>query len=349
MPMSTNASNITMKSVVVISTLIIGFFFYIGMNHPSREQPSITFEPWPRGPIRWSTAPSSLKIDAVYTWVNGSDPEFIKQLDQWSKKERQSSSSSSLADGGQPQSPEKKRFNDNEELKYSLRSLERYANWINNVYIVTNGQVPSWLNLDNPRVRVVTHSEIYPDLAHLPTFSSPSIETHLHRIPGVSEYFLYLNDDVFFGAPTTPQDFLLDDDVQRVYLSWEIPDCAPSCSESFIGDKYCDVPCNVSQCNFDGGDCLERGEGRKVKKSKTEKVGVIARGWMMERKTLLTFFGGTRAQVGDFGDWGDEEWWSSSSSGAAKAKKAKEETHCAKGCDVYWWVTAEAYWCFLKH
>lgn len=49
------------------------------------------------------------------------------------------------------------RFADNQELRYSLRSIEKNANWIRNVVIVTNGQIPHWLDLDNPRVRIVTH------------------------------------------------------------------------------------------------------------------------------------------------------------------------------------------------
>ncbi|KAH6935599.1 hypothetical protein HPB50_007010 [Hyalomma asiaticum] len=93
------------------------------------------------------------------------------------------------------------------ELKYSLRSLERYAPWVRKVYIVTNGQIPSWLNLDYPRVTVVTHEEIFPNKSHLPTYSSPAIETHLHRIEGLSQRFIYLNDDVFFGKEVWPEDF----------------------------------------------------------------------------------------------------------------------------------------------
>ncbi len=49
------------------------------------------------------------------------------------------------------------RFADNQELRYSLRSLEKNAQWIRNVYIVTNGQIPNWLNLENPRVKIITH------------------------------------------------------------------------------------------------------------------------------------------------------------------------------------------------
>ena len=44
-----------------------------------------------------------------------------------------------------------------QELRYSLRSLEKHAPWVRHVYIVTNGQIPSWLNLDNPRMTLVSH------------------------------------------------------------------------------------------------------------------------------------------------------------------------------------------------
>lgn len=81
------------------------------------------------------------------------------------------------------------RFQDNDELKYSLRSLEKHANWVRNIYLVTNGQVPNWLNVSNPRIRLVTHEDIFPNKTHLPTFSSPAIESHLHRIKGYSLYF----------------------------------------------------------------------------------------------------------------------------------------------------------------
>nr|CAD7442666.1 unnamed protein product [Timema bartmani] len=93
------------------------------------------------------------------------------------------------------------------ELRYSLRSLEKFAPWIRHVFLVTNGQIPYWLNLDNPRLTLVTHEEIFVNLSHLPTFSSPAIETHIHRIHGLSQKFLYLNDDVMLGKEVWPEDF----------------------------------------------------------------------------------------------------------------------------------------------
>uniref|UniRef100_A0AAY5KRX6 N-acetylglucosamine-1-phosphotransferase subunits alpha/beta n=1 Tax=Esox lucius TaxID=8010 RepID=A0AAY5KRX6_ESOLU len=148
------------------------------------------------------------------------------------------------------------RFEDNEELRYSLRSVEKHAPWVRHVFIVTNGQIPSWLNLDNPRVSVVTHQDIFQNLTHLPTFSSPAIETHIHRIPGLSQKFIYLNDDVMFGKDVWPDDFFSHSKGQKVYLTWPVPNCAEGCPGSWIKDGYCDKACNNSACDWDGGDCL---------------------------------------------------------------------------------------------
>uniref|UniRef100_A0A8D2ZPY0 N-acetylglucosamine-1-phosphotransferase subunits alpha/beta n=1 Tax=Scophthalmus maximus TaxID=52904 RepID=A0A8D2ZPY0_SCOMX len=147
------------------------------------------------------------------------------------------------------------RFEDNEELRYSLRSVERHAPWVRHIFIVTNGQIPSWLNLDNPRISVVTHQDIFRNHSHLPTFSSPAIETHIHRIPGLSQKFIYLNDDVMFGKEVWPDDFYSHSKGQKVYLTWPVPNCAEGCPGSWIKDGYCDKACNNSACDWDGGDC----------------------------------------------------------------------------------------------
>ncbi|XP_059170682.1 N-acetylglucosamine-1-phosphotransferase subunits alpha/beta-like [Physella acuta] len=148
------------------------------------------------------------------------------------------------------------RFEDNEELRYSLRSLERFAPWVRHIYIVTNGQIPYWLNLDSPRVTVITHEEIFQNTSYLPTFSSPGIEANIHRIPGLSDKFLYLNDDVMFGSPVWPDDFYTHATGQKLYLTWPVPNCNDGCPSTWIRDGYCDKACNSSECDWDGGDCL---------------------------------------------------------------------------------------------
>ena len=100
-----------------------------------------------------------------------------------------------------------KRFEDFNQLLYSIRSVEAYAPWVRHVFIVTNGQIPVWLNTDHPRVTIVPHTKIFKYKSDLPTFNSMAIETNLHRIPGLSDKFIYLNDDFSFTNPVCLDDF----------------------------------------------------------------------------------------------------------------------------------------------
>jgi hypothetical protein len=96
---------------------------------------------------------------------------------------------------------------------------------------------------------------IFPNRSHLPTFSSPAIESHLHRIPGndlpsvqicdtcsacnlflagISSKFLYLNDDVMFGQNVYPDDFYTASGGQKVFLAWAAPKCADRCNEGEV-------------------------------------------------------------------------------------------------------------------
>ncbi|NWV23957.1 GNPTA phosphotransferase, partial [Origma solitaria] len=170
---------------------------------------------------------------------------------------------SSVSQSKQDEDISASRFEDNEELRYSLRSIERHAPWVRHIFIVTNGQIPSWLNLDNPRITIVTHQEIFQNVSHLPTFSSPAIESHIHRISGLSQKFIYLNDDVMFGKDVWPDDFYSHSKGQKVYLTWPVPNCAEGCPGSWIKDGYCDKACNNSACDWDGGDCIGNSGGNR--------------------------------------------------------------------------------------
>ncbi len=130
------------------------------------------------------------KIDAVYTWVNHADVE-------WQKKWLQTFPEDSF---------DPDRYTSNDELKYSLRSLNKYAPWLNHIYIVSNCEKPAWLELTD-KVIWVDHSEIFPETEMLPSFNSHAIECCLHKIPGLAESFIYLNDDFILAQPTLPSDF----------------------------------------------------------------------------------------------------------------------------------------------
>ena len=139
----------------------------------------------------------SAAIDAVYTWVDGSDPEFQALSQSYAQKERDLN-------------PE--RFRDNLQLlKYSLRSLEKFAPWLGTVHIITSSlQRPSWLNTEHPRVRLHHHEALVPQ-RYLPTFNGRVLQSFLHRLPTCTDTFLYINDDFLFGNQTSAEDFLTDD------------------------------------------------------------------------------------------------------------------------------------------
>lgn len=138
-------------------------------------------------------------IDVVYTWVDGQDPVW--------RQKRGKAEAASKGTAFHPEATMDSRFEDHEELRYSLRSIDSYAPWVRNIYIVTDQQVPSWLDTTNPRIRLVDHREIFPDERLLPNFNSNSIISCLHHIEGLSEHYIYMNDDVFLARWMVPDQF----------------------------------------------------------------------------------------------------------------------------------------------
>ncbi|MCF0172228.1 MAG: hypothetical protein HUJ91_00585 [Bacteroidales bacterium] len=131
-------------------------------------------------------------MDAVITFVNGTDP-------QWQQQYCRSCKIPILA----------KRFRDWGFLKYLLRGIDRHMPYIEKVHLVVclESQVPDWV--DRTRVNVVLHSDIIPN-KHLPIFNSASIECYLHRIEGLSEQYVYFNDDMFPMMDTVAEDMFAD-------------------------------------------------------------------------------------------------------------------------------------------
>ncbi|WP_329433696.1 stealth family protein [Streptomyces sp. NBC_01280] len=150
-------------------------------------------------------------VDVVYTWVDDSDPV-------WSA-EREAVRSGGQSAPLHAQAANDARFTSRDELRYSLRSLHQYAPWIRNVYLVTAGQVPRWLNADAYGIQVIDHRDIFSDPRALPTFNSHAIESQLHHIEGLSEQFLYLNDDVFLGRPVQPGHFFHPNGITKFFQS----------------------------------------------------------------------------------------------------------------------------------
>lgn len=129
-------------------------------------------------------------IDFVITWVNGNDPEWIKEYNNFSGSRILESS----------------RFRDWDNLQYWFRGVEMFTPWVNNIFFVTWGHIPSWLNINHPKLKIIKHSDFIPS-EYLPTFNSHTIELNLHRIPGLGQKFVYFNDDHFILRQIDPTRF----------------------------------------------------------------------------------------------------------------------------------------------
>ncbi len=129
------------------------------------------------------------KIDFVVTWLDSTDPEWQKQYEFYKPNSKGDKS--------------KARFRDMNIFPYWFRAVELYAPWVNKVYLITNGKFPDWINPNNPKLVLVKHEDYMPKEL-LPTFNSCAIELYMHRINGLSEHFVYFNDDMLLNGPVTP-------------------------------------------------------------------------------------------------------------------------------------------------
>ncbi|MBM7025129.1 stealth family protein, partial [Clavibacter zhangzhiyongii] len=145
-----------------------------------------------RGMFDAQASDITFDIDMVFSWVDGNDPEFQKRRAERMKEVVVGEGDDSEA-----------RFRQIDELKYALRSVYLFAPWVRRIFIVTDSPKPAWL-ADHPAVTFVRSEEFFTDPAGLPTHNSQAVESQLQHIPGLSEHFLYSNDDMFFGRPVQP-------------------------------------------------------------------------------------------------------------------------------------------------
>jgi len=140
-------------------------------------------------------------IDAVITWVDGTSPvhraaraRFITQI--------------GVVLNENASNPH--RWESSDEIFYCLRSIQYNAPWVRYIWILVEGDAPDLSGLPDAlraKIRIALHADIFDGYGEvLPTFNSLAIESMMWRIDGLSERFLYFNDDVFLTAPLAPQD-----------------------------------------------------------------------------------------------------------------------------------------------
>lgn len=129
-------------------------------------------------------------IDFVILWVNCNDLEWQKKRKKYNVSEE---SDNSII-----------RYQDWENLKYWFRSVEKNAPWVRTIHLVTDGQIPDWLDVSCQKINLVKHLDYMPKDA-LPTFNSSAIEIGIHRIKDLSDRFVYFNDDMFLTSEVTEE------------------------------------------------------------------------------------------------------------------------------------------------
>lgn len=134
-------------------------------------------------------------IDIIVTWVDMDDPAWKAEFRKYSGKP-----------GNEKNGVSDARFRDYGFLKYWFRGVEKFAPWVRKIHFVTSGQQPEWLDTTNPKLNLVNHKDFIPD-QYLPTFNSVVIERYMHRIPGLSDRFIYFNDDFYIIRPISKERF----------------------------------------------------------------------------------------------------------------------------------------------
>jgi uncharacterized membrane protein len=159
--------------IVFVQFLLLQYMYILGRNEGDMEDNEKIIAKKVLNKVEPSTEPP-FKIDVLYTWA------------------------------GEMNGIDNKRTSNNNELKYSIHSVVKNLKWVNRIFILMNPpkKKPSWFNDDYERwVTIIDHDDTYEDKQYLPSTNSNSIETTLHKVPGLSEHFIYFNDDFFIGKP----------------------------------------------------------------------------------------------------------------------------------------------------
>lgn len=207
---------------------------------------------------------NDIVIDFVVPWVDDSDPIWR------AKKEKYTGITSKVGS-------EDARYRDWDTLKYWFRGVEKFAPWVRYVYFVTDDQIPEWLNVDNPKLKWVKHTDFIPE-EYLPTFNSNAIEWNIHRIPGLAENFVYFNDDVFLIDETKPEDFFIDG------LPCDLPNLSALTPNCFFSHTIFNNSCLINR-HFNLKNSIAQ---NKMKWIKCQTLGGIFRVGFYGRKRFLS-------------------------------------------------------------
>lgn len=164
-----------------------------------------------------------INVDFVIAWVDGNDKNWRQEK---AKYDGTADTTSDNIDA---------RYREWDNLMYWFRGVEKYAPWVHKIYFLTWGHLPSWLDTSNPKLVIVNHKDYIP-AEYLPTFNSHTIELNMHRIKGLSNHFVYFNDDMFLTKPVTKLDFFDEGGLPRDTFALDAIYFAPDSAGAYNGN-----------------------------------------------------------------------------------------------------------------
>jgi hypothetical protein len=138
-----------------------------------------------------NTDTDNTPIDFVLPWVDGSDPVWQAEKNHYLPQHY-----------GRNDATSNNRYHDFGTLRYVLRSIEQNCPWYHKIYLITANQRPHWLQTNHPKIEIIDHTQLFIQPQNLPVFNSSAIEMNLVNLKGLSEHFVYLNDDTVILRPT---------------------------------------------------------------------------------------------------------------------------------------------------
>ena len=164
-----------------------------------------------------------MDIDFVIAWVDGNDKKWIEEKNKYD------------TNIDLTEDKNESRYREWDNLQYWFRGVEKYASWVHKIYFLTWGHIPKWLDTSNEKLVIVKHTDYIPN-EYLPTFNSHTIELNMHRIKGLSEHFVYFNDDMFLTKEVSPLDFFSEDGLPKDTFALDAIYFAPDSAGAYNGN-----------------------------------------------------------------------------------------------------------------
>lgn len=148
------------------------------------------------------------KIDFVVPYVNNNDPVWQKTFMDYFVR----------VDPKRLATMRNGRYEDIGLIYYQLQLVNKFMPWINKIYLILSNKEQVIPSLLPKNVKIVLHREFIPS-RFLPTFNSTTIEMFLPNIKGLSEYFIYANDDMLPIKPLSITHFFNENG--QIKINWK--------------------------------------------------------------------------------------------------------------------------------